>query len=547
MLSYFYRKDDQEIFSGRENELLLLEGYLLGRPPADVHLSGLRRIGKTMLLKEFIKRHRNDETLLPVYINIEEIAETPEDFALKFIGWHIYWHYAKGEGLPAAFLQLPSLLFEVQDKALRDALLPLVHELEKARPDRQRLLQECFGFSSLLAGFTGKRVIVFLDEFQEIRVLQNFEKTGNILKVMRGVKDRAQDVIYCLSGSIVSEMEYITRDSRSPLFNQFTHIPLSPYSRAESRELMSKFIPHIDTRNAGLLHHFSNGTPFYLVQLLRKVRLFLSRSETLSAGLIKRAFIAETLSPNGLIHSYCNYLYNISLQKARGYGVLKSILDALAVAAGPLTQSELARELNMSQGPVRLNLRELVNIGLLFEKNRKYYYHDPVLRYWVAYVQYGVEVQDFPKEEDLLAIIEELDKRYQSVAEELGREKEAAIRNIMKQFAGQVVEGRLFGIQTALKLPKFGKLDKFVSADGKTEIDILAENKQKWAVEIKWKTKAVGVKELALFLKKASSLAEKLWYISRSGFTEEAATLALQKRMLLSSEKDLEALVKALK
>lgn len=542
MLDYFYRRDDQNIFSGREKELSLMEGYLLARHPTDIHLSGLRRIGKTMLIKEFIKRHINDKTILPVYINLEEIAETPEDFALKFAGWHLYWHYAKGDKLPTSYLHLPSLLFEVQDKELRDAMLPISHELEKAKPDRQRLLQECFGFSGVLAQYSKKRVVLFLDEFQEIQTIMNFEQTKNILKVMRAIKDRAQNVTYCIGGSIVSEMEYITNDSKSPLFNQFTHISLMPYSRGESRELINKFFPYADNRSAGFLHHYSNGTPFYLVQILRKLEIFIEKKEALSENLIKRAFISETLSPNGLIHAYCNYLYNISLQKARGYGVLKSLLDTIALTGEPMTQSELARELRINQGPVRVNLKELQDIGLLFEKNRKYYYHDPVLRYWVAYVQNGVEVSDFPKEKDLFAIIEELDKKYQSVSEELGKEKEGSIRELMKHFAGQKIAGRLFGAQNIIGLPKFRKIKRFMSDDGKTEIDILAENKEKWAVEIKWKTKAAGAKEIESFFKKASPLAERCWYISKAGFTEEAKTMASKKGILLSNERDVNVL-----
>ena len=120
MLEYFYREDDQEIFSGRKDELSRMEGYLLSGKPVDVHISGLRRIGKTMLIKEFMKRRLNDENKIYVYINLEEISETPEDFALKYIGWHMYWYYAKGSRLPAAYLHLPSLIFEVQDKELRD-------------------------------------------------------------------------------------------------------------------------------------------------------------------------------------------------------------------------------------------------------------------------------------------------------------------------------------------------------------------------------------------------------------------------------------------
>ncbi len=430
MLEYFYRKDDQEIFSGRKAELSSMERYLLSKRPVDINLSGLRRIGKSMLIKEFIKRHINDKNILPVYINLEEISETPEDFALKFVGWHVHWYYAKGDRLPINFLHLPSLIFEVQDRQLRDALIPITQELEKARPDRQRLLQECFSFSNVLARFAKRRVILFLDEFQEIINLTNFDQAKNVLKLIRSIKDRVENVTYCISGSIISEMEFITRDSQSPLFNQFIHIPIKAYSRDESRELINKFIPALDNRSAGILHHYSAGNPFYLGQILRKIMLFISKRETISGSLIKRAFISETLSPNGLIHSYCNYLYNISLQKARGYGVLKSLLDLIAIAENPMTQSELARALKMRQGPIRINLKELQDVGLLFEMERKYYYIDPILKYWVAYVQNGVTVSDFPKEKDLISIIEELDKKYQFVSEELGKAKGVSIFDI---------------------------------------------------------------------------------------------------------------------
>lgn len=547
MLDYFYRRDDQEIFSGRKGELSLMEEYLLSERSIDIHLSGLRRIGKTMLIKEFIKRHINNKNILLVYINLEEISETPEDFALKFVGWHAYWLYARGVRLPAVFLHLPSLIFELQDKELRDALMPITQELEKAKPDRQRLLQECFSFSDVVARFSQKRVILFLDEFQEIKSLTNFDQAKNILKLMRSAKDRAQNVTYCISGSIISEMEYITRDSQSPLFNQFIHIPIKAYSRGESRELINKFIVDIDNRSAGFLHHYSAGNPFYLVQILRKVMLFMRKGDALSESLIKRAFISETLSPGGLIHTYCNYLYNISLQRARGYGVLRSLLDIIAIAEEAMTQSDLARALKMSQGPVRINLKELQHVGLLFEKERRYYYHDPVLKYWVAYVQNGVEVSDFPKEKDIILIMEDLSKKYQLVSEELGRAKEESIMAIMKRFSGQEIDGKVFGTKGNVRLPEFSKIRRYISKDGKTEIDVLATNRVKWAVEIKWKNKAAGVKEIEAFFRKASPLSDKFWYIARTGFTKGATEFASKKGILLSSERDIDALLNELK
>ena len=424
MLDYIYRPEDQAIFTGRENELAQLERHLLGKRPADLHLSGLRRIGKSMLIKEFIRRYVGDSTVLPVYINMEELSETPEDFAVKFIGWQLYWLYGKGETLPLPYLQLSSLIFQVQDQGLREALQPLVRELERARPDRQRLLQEAFAFPALIAQITGRRVLLFLDEFQEIASLANFNQAKNVLKLLRAAKDRANNVALCICGSIISEMDAITRESQSPLFGQFSHVALYPYSRAESENLIRKFIPELDNRLAGLLHHYSAGSPFYLVQLLRRLNLFADRGEVLTENLVKRSFVAETLSPGGLIHAYCTYLYNISLQRAKGYGVLRTILDIIATNDDPMTQSELARQMRMTQGAVRTNLKELEHIGLLHERDRRYYYTDAILRYWVAYVQHGIEAPEFPGERDLAAIMAELDRKYQQAATEPGQSRE---------------------------------------------------------------------------------------------------------------------------
>jgi len=417
-----------------------------------------------------------------------------------------------------------------------------LHELERSRPDRQRLLQEAFAFPSLLARFSGRRVLLFLDEFQEIATLTNFSQAKNILSLLRGAKDRAANVVWCICGSIISEMEAITRESRSPLFGQFTHLPLYPYTRGESDALIRKFIPQPDNRFAGLLHHFSAGNPFYLVQLLRRLNLFAGRGEMLTENLIKRAFVAETLSPGGLIHAYCTYLYNISLQRAKGYGVLRSILDLIAANDDPMTQSELARRLRMTQGAVRTNLKELERIGLLHERDRRYFYTDAILRYWVAYVQHGIEAPEFPGERDLMAIMTELDRKYQQAATELGRTREEQVRILMRRFSGQRVDGTIFGCANEVELPCFSEVKPYTSPDGRIEIDAIGEGKTSWAVEVKWKGKAIGRKELEAFMRKTKAMPVKLWYVAKAGFTAEAKTYAGANGIMLSGEDELQRL-----
>lgn len=546
MLNYFYRPEDQKIFTGRQSELDQLDRHLTGNQPADMHLSGLRRIGKSMLIKEFILRHVDDQNVLPVYINLEEISETPEDFVVKFIGWQIYWLYGKGETLPLPYLHLSSLLFQIQDQTLREALLPLVHELERLRPNRQMLLQEAFAFPTLLAQVTGRRVLLFLDEFQEIATLSNFNQAKNVFKLIRAAKDRATNVVWCICGSIISEMEAITRESQSPLFGQFSHLALFPYSRSESADLINKFIPDLDNRLVGLLHHYSAGSPFYLVQLLRRLNLFVGRGEMVTENLVKRSFVAETLSPGGLIHAYCTYLYNISLQRAKGYGVLRAILDLIATNDDPMTQSDLARQLKMTQGAVRTNLKELEHIGLLHQRNRRYFYTDSILRYWVGYVQHGIEAPEFPGERDLSAIMAELDKKYQQAATELGESREEQVRGILRRFASQRIIGSLFGIDGEIVLPCFSKVEAYKSSDGKVEIDAFCEGNEAWAVEVKWKEKSVGRKELESFIGKSVGIPVKNWYVAKGGFTADARKYARTFEIMLSDRNQLQKIAELL-
>lgn len=64
------------------------------------------------------------------------------------------------------------------------------------------------------------------------------------------------------------------------------------------------------------------------------------------------------------------------------------------------------------------------------------------------------------------------------------------------------------------------------------------------AVEIKWRGRLSGKKELEKLAANARSLSARPWFISRLGFTQEALEFARHSGMLLSSQAELEALAK---
>jgi|GEM_PF-6003759 len=86
MTLYFYPPDLRQQFVNRERELRQLEHYLdqLRRgQPTHVALFGLRRIGKTLLLKELIARLLEPgDDVIPIYMDLSESCGSPEHFHL---------------------------------------------------------------------------------------------------------------------------------------------------------------------------------------------------------------------------------------------------------------------------------------------------------------------------------------------------------------------------------------------------------------------------------------------------------------------------------
>ena len=92
MLDYIYPEEEQRFFTNREHTLAVLglSRDLLGQGiRKHLALSGYRRVGKTVVLKEFMRRslpasHQSGCRL--AYIDLPRLALTPEAFAVQYLG-----------------------------------------------------------------------------------------------------------------------------------------------------------------------------------------------------------------------------------------------------------------------------------------------------------------------------------------------------------------------------------------------------------------------------------------------------------------------------
>jgi DNA-binding Lrp family transcriptional regulator len=360
-------------------------------------------------------------------------------------------------------------------------------------------------------------------------------------------------------------MERLMADSASPLFLQFQRLSLEPFNPDASATLARKLLADLpapaDPAVIAEIRRLSGGHPYYVTQLCdRLARLALLAEAPVDATLARQAFLAEALSPSGGIYGFCKYVYDLSLQKAKGYGTIKTILRLLAEEE-PLSIARIARRLRVSDPTAREYLRWLLEVDLIQEVEGGYAHRDPVLRFWVAHTAVGIEVGPFPKHEEVRDLLPQLEESLQRTATELGVAKESQIRELMEQFSGQQVDGAIFGGQGPVQLPHFRRVRPYRSADGQVEVDVLAEIDasareavagealvagKEWAVEIKWRGRLAGKKELARLAAKAQVLGAQAWFISREGFTPDALAYARQAGILVSAREDTERLARTI-
>ena len=560
-MRYFYPQEQQELFTNRQMELAELAHYrdtLLRGQPEHAALFGPRRIGKTLLLKEFLRQTLEQKTTVaPIYMDFTFLCSSPEQFAAGYVGHICYWLVTQGGETPEPYLtptELPNQLLLAGERDLYEAVRPIMRLLERTQVDRQALLRQAFRFPQTVREQRGVPLLLILDEFQEIRTLENFPKARNALALFRAALQVQEGILYLLAGSAITVLTQILSDPAAPLFAQFAKLPMGPFSREETARLVTKLLPGAtDPQIAYVIHHLTGGYPFYVQALCRRTATRVDAlGMPLSPETVKEAFVVETLSTSGRIYDFCRYIYDLSLQQATGYGSLKAVLQILAVEEG-LTAADVGRQLRVTPATASDYLRWLREVDLVSLQEGRYYFRDPVLRYWVAHATQGVEVGARATGVDIADLIAKLDARFQAAARELGVSQEARVRELLRRFAGQEVAGQLFGRpEEIIRLPHVISVDAYRSPDGQVELDAVAQTAGgTWIAEVKWGGRQVSRRNLERLQANADAAQlpapETLWYISRSGFSQGARDYAREHGILLTDRAGFETLEQVVK
>ena len=167
---------------------------------------GLRRIGKTLLCQEQMRRLAEQGRVIPAYINLEGICTSPELFVQRYIGLTCFWAAAGGEG--------------AIEKPLYDAKSICCKRLQQRSPLSSRQCVSCspeFSVQRLIPGRccirpltsrivwrqpVGRPIMCFLDKFTELTALARFPQVGDPYKLFRAVMQQHAHVGYVVTGSV---------------------------------------------------------------------------------------------------------------------------------------------------------------------------------------------------------------------------------------------------------------------------------------------------------------------------------------------------------
>ena len=367
-----------EEFYNRESELVNIKNILhstsQGHAP-DLLLTGIRGVGKTVFLKK-LKRELDDEYLV-VYMDFskskcyqknqmsitglmehffKELILESKNKGLNTLDNQIEKYFKSNDFKIREFIQLdkipiPIFSKETNEEKLMDFVLNLPEKIYNENQDKI------------------KGVLIFIDEFQIIKELNNYKES--FLWKIRSYIQNQRNIAYIFSGSMSLQDKLISEiASQNGAFGgRMISININPFEKETVRNYLSEKTPYILFTDDGFdrFYKCTSGIPSY-------VNIFASLlpiNEQLDDNAIRMYFDKK-------IQAISSHLINIWARLSfREQTIIIILLEK------PLRRIDIANEFGISTGSLSNYLNNLQNQGLISLNNGLYEISEPILKRWL--------------------------------------------------------------------------------------------------------------------------------------------------------------------
>lgn len=558
----------EPLFVNRARELAefasVLEDTARGRP-RHVALLGLRRIGKTVLLDEVRRRH---PTSAIGYLALDEVVSTPEDFARAFLFEVL--RSVRGAATSEELYLADEALLGMAEGLHPDLVPPTAEILRLVREGSYgALLVAVMRFPAVTSTTLDRPLLLMLDEFQEITRLGSYPAAENLLGTLRAALDRPGRVSFAVAGSRVTAMRNLLGGSENPLLTRFQQLELLPFDAVSTEELTTLIWDAgrltYDPDAAVRLQKLVGGWPFYVQAIAAHTRKIAEgRDNRVTSDLVDLAFQREVFGRGANVGQNCRYLLEAATRTDAESlrNTLESALRAIA-RTEPVTRLGLVRRLarHHPHAQVHRAINRLIENDFVGEEDGTLTLLDPVFALWLTVEPTRRDPEAALDPKVVKRLVSWHEARHAADRQEIGALFEKRLENLVRQFKGQVVDGRLFGVEGDVRLPVVRDAGKVRVADpgGKYgdgpdtyEVDVVTSGlgpEDVWGVEAKHRRSAIAEAMVRRFKKNADAIARakgqelaRLWIVAPRGIRPDAAELARGAGILFSGMRQLDKL-----
>jgi len=348
-------------------------------------LVGPRRIGKTSILKEVIRRleQKKKSYIVPVYFSVWDLVEnTLPEFCTR-ITLSIIEAFKPHLSLKLKIkelLKVPGLKFFEVLRSL-DIKVSIFDEIEVALKmgksgeiDHNTLLEKLFSFGEKMAKENGVRLILMIDEFPSIMDIKNKTKLGvGIIKKIRTIYEDLQHTVICVTGSIRRTMEIAILAPSSAFYRQFIVKRIGPFNHKSTKEIIERNIDKKISEKALIkLHEITGGIPFYLQFLGRALEKH--SSKRLNLETINALFDEFLFQEADILFS----------EQIKSFSDKEKMLISRMAYEDLTTAAEIKKSIGESSNVISRYMDYFLIKGVLEkEKKGRYHFTDPVFKEWV--------------------------------------------------------------------------------------------------------------------------------------------------------------------
>ena len=338
---------DGKYFTDRKQERAFLR-QIIDSPNHAVLISP-RRFGKSSLVAETLK----GETREIISLNMQSVTSSvkmAEALYKKFFAKH---PMAKARRYLSHLRIIPTLSVNPITNYPEVAFMPQVNP--------QVVLEDVFAL--LEKAGAKKRLIVILDEFQEILQLEK-----GLDKILRSIMQEQKNINYILMGSQEDMMKKIFLRKKSPFYHFGSTIYLNRIPREDFFEFIENRLPS-GYQEKGITEKildFTDCHPYYTQQL--SFQVWFECQQQTSADKVVEVSIEDIVSAHDFDYSRLWETLN---------NTNRLVLLKLATGTTPPMENP-----ELPSSTIFSALKRMVSAGILI-KNGKYVFDDPFFRLWV--------------------------------------------------------------------------------------------------------------------------------------------------------------------